>query len=411
MTLEELLLNAARATSSSEALARKVAAQLRVSSKATPELSQLSADLEAGLTRRWRTLKPLDLGCARAAVNGLAAMKHGVSDERASMSRWAVLDAENEKKAVDRYGQGRWRCPRCGSQRIDDEHTARDTQRYSQLLCDACGMTGDGLDGAASLQPWRLVRWRRLTGRPREWSRRSMSISPAGPKTVENSRPPISAGVVVPTWVLKAVPDDSQANKWSNEGVELLKQGKPKEALVLFERALAQPKDERTDRASLLNRKGVALSRLGDQPQAIINFAQSGLPNAIYNEGVSTLKIAIADSGQLDAYKADRASIDPNKLDATKVDYALNSLKRAVLTNNGFFSELAKGDADWAPLANIPTFRALVGLPALPATSVGASGQSAFTAPPLHATTPEAPSPEAARANSGAARPLGFDAE
>lgn len=71
------------------------------------------------------------------------------------MVKHAETDAGLERTALERYGEGPWRCARCGSQRVDDEHTGRAGMRFMQLLCDACGAVVDGMDGDASLVAWR----------------------------------------------------------------------------------------------------------------------------------------------------------------------------------------------------------------------------------------------------------------
>jgi predicted nucleic-acid-binding Zn-ribbon protein len=49
-----------------------------------------------------------------------------------------------------------WRCPRCGSRRIDEQHTdGTGFGRYIDVMCEACGLT-DGFDaGAPDESTWR----------------------------------------------------------------------------------------------------------------------------------------------------------------------------------------------------------------------------------------------------------------
>jgi hypothetical protein len=154
MTLTQLLEAAAKAAGALPALARQVAVQLAKSPDSTPEVERLAAELAHGLPARWPKLKTDALAAARAALFGLDAMIREGEDTRALMPKLQASDAKKEQESVQRYGAGRWRCPRCGSQRVDDEHTERGDVRFTQLLCDACGAVGDGFDGAPGLAKW-----------------------------------------------------------------------------------------------------------------------------------------------------------------------------------------------------------------------------------------------------------------
>src|SRR5258706_2379539 len=81
----------------------------------------------------------------------------------------------------------------------------------------------------------------------------------------------------VPTWVFKPVANDTAANRESNQAVQLMKDGKPGEALKLLAHALALPKEDATDTAALYNRSGVALNRMGDQAGAIAMFQKADI--------------------------------------------------------------------------------------------------------------------------------------
>src|SRR5207244_6261037 len=134
------------------------------------------------------------------------------------------------------------------------------------------------------------------------------------------------------------VPNDTQANRESNQAVALLKDGNPQAALDLIRHALTLPKDDATDTAALYNRAGVSLNRLGDQTAAIEMFRKAGSPPATYNEGVSTLKVAIAQSGQLEAFTKDKASVDASRLDPSAVAQSLALLQKAVSANGEVFT-------------------------------------------------------------------------
>lgn len=206
-----------------------------------------------------------------------------------------------------------------------------------------------------------------------------MAIGAVGVKAVDGQKS--ASAVNVPTWVFKAVADDTRANKLSNQGVALLKGGDPRGALRLFEQALALPAEKGTDKSALINRMGVAYNRLGDHAKAIQQFDRASdggkYPPATYNKAVSTLKAAIADSGQWDAFTKDKASVDVSKLDKTEVKLAVELLAEAVDANGEFFTKMAREDTDWAPLLQVPALREVIGLEKLPATN-GASPTSAF---------------------------------
>ena len=207
-----------------------------------------------------------------------------------------------------------------------------------------------------------------------------MAIASVGVKQVDSQR--AATGVSVPTWVFKPVADDTRANRMSNQAVQLLKSGDPRGALRLLDEALALPAEKGTDLAALQNRKGVAYNRLGEHTKAIAQFdlasAQGAYPPAVYNKAVSSLKSAIADSGQWEAFSADKASVDPSKLDGARVAQALDLLKQAVGANGEFFSKMAREDTDWSPLLQLPALRELIGLEPMQATT--ASVASTFAA-------------------------------
>jgi hypothetical protein len=155
MTWEQVLLAAAKATGVSEATAKAVQAQLAKGPRETKEVAALLAALDAALRAKWKALAPEPLATARAAVWSLEQLLREGDDPRETMVQKASVDAEREAAAIERYGEGTWQCARCGSQRIEDEHTGRDRMRFIQLLCDACGASGDGSDGDASLEAWK----------------------------------------------------------------------------------------------------------------------------------------------------------------------------------------------------------------------------------------------------------------
>ena len=221
-----------------------------------------------------------------------------------------------------------------------------------------------------------------------------MGIGAVGVKAVDGQKG--ANAVNVPTWVFKPVTDDTRANKLSNQGLALLKSGDNRGALRLFEQALALPLEKGTDRPALLNRMGVAYNRLGDQAKAIAQFDRASdggkYPPATYNKAVSTLKAAIADSGQWDAFTKDKGSIDVSKLDKTEVKLAVALLAEAVDANGEFFTKMARADTDWAPLMKLPELRELIGLERLPGTT-GASATSAFA----NGTLQQPPAQDAAK--------------
>ena len=155
MTLEQLLLSAAKAAGVAEPSARAALKSLGKSAAATPEVRAFTTALADGLTARWSKLDETQLAAGRAAVSGLERLVREGYDTRENMLKLAEHDAANEKRAKDRYGDGPWRCARCGSERIDDEHTGRAGQRFMQLMCDACGAVIDGMDGDPALEAWR----------------------------------------------------------------------------------------------------------------------------------------------------------------------------------------------------------------------------------------------------------------
>jgi hypothetical protein len=191
---------------------------------------------------------------------------------------------------------------------------------------------------------------------------------------------PKSQAAAVPTWVFKAVPNDTEGNTLSNQAVDLLKQGNAGGAIELLKKALAlNDTSGKTDVGTIFNRLGVAYNRLDDQGEALRQFQNAktavfeqtggGFPPASYNTGVSVLKQAIAESGQGANFKADKASVNPALLDPRAISTALESLGEAIKGNADMFKKMAREDTDWAPLVNDAKFRALVDLPARVATT------------------------------------------
>jgi predicted RNA-binding Zn-ribbon protein involved in translation (DUF1610 family) len=49
---------------------------------------------------------------------------------------------------------GHWRCPRCGSREIDEQHTDGLDRRYVELLCESCNFYGSFHHGDAGEKEW-----------------------------------------------------------------------------------------------------------------------------------------------------------------------------------------------------------------------------------------------------------------
>ncbi len=209
-----------------------------------------------------------------------------------------------------------------------------------------------------------------------------MSLAPIKAKGVDTNAKP--GGAQVPTWLFKAVPDDTRANRMSNQAVAMLKNGDARGALQLLEQAAKLPGEKGTDAAALQNRIGVAWNRLGEHDKALAAFDKAGekYPPALYNKAVSTLKAAIAESGQWEAFTANKGSVSLELLDPKELDKAVDLLGKAVGSNRELFSKMAREDGDWAPLLESPKFRALAGLEPLKKgqTVTGASGASGYAA-------------------------------
>jgi hypothetical protein len=162
----EVLKTAGEATPLSiEAASRLIAAfshgDLRAALAADGRRLELQALLENTDLRR---LTPRVRVAARAALRTLPrasrAVLAGVQDEgiladvQGELERRARTDSTEEQRAVELGGQ--LCCPRCASARVDEWRTDRGSDRYTQLLCLACGRFGDWMRGAFQEASWEV---------------------------------------------------------------------------------------------------------------------------------------------------------------------------------------------------------------------------------------------------------------
>jgi uncharacterized protein (DUF983 family) len=57
--------------------------------------------------------------------------------------------------ASDVLRAARWRCPRCGSHRVDEQHTDALTVRFIELMCEACALYAGFDAGSPDEAAWR----------------------------------------------------------------------------------------------------------------------------------------------------------------------------------------------------------------------------------------------------------------
>jgi len=215
----------------------------------------------------------------------------------------------------------------------------------------------------------------------------------------------------VPTWVF--VPLGMKAGRLPPHILQRLKSGDTDGALKLLGEALKKPGLGALDTAVLHNGVGVALNRQGKHEEAIAAFDRAGeqYPPATYNKAVSTLKAAIAESGQWEAFTKNKGSVSLELLDAKQVDRAVELLGKAVGKNKEFFAKMAREDSDWAPLLELPRFRELAALEPLKKThavagSAGTPGTSGYADGPATAPVKRE---EEQKAYARAQKSLGFE--
>ena len=153
-SVQDVLLVASRGSAALETQARKVAAGLTATPLSTASVEAFVTALAKSLPPAAEGVEADQLGAVRAALKGLREFVR-LGTPLKNIVDEAVADEGKESATRSVYGDEGWRCPRCGSARVREEHTDRDVKktRFVQLFCEACGNCEDGTE----LQRWRPV--------------------------------------------------------------------------------------------------------------------------------------------------------------------------------------------------------------------------------------------------------------
>ncbi len=121
-SVQDVLLAASEGSVALEAQARKVAAGLAATPVSTALIEAFVTALSKSLPAAGEGLSPDQLGAARAALKGLREFVRLGTPVKNIVDE-AVADAGKESATRSVYGDEGWRCPRCGSARVREEHT------------------------------------------------------------------------------------------------------------------------------------------------------------------------------------------------------------------------------------------------------------------------------------------------
>ena len=153
-SVQDVLLAASRGSAALEAQAHEVAAGLAATPVSTALIEAFVTALATSLPAGGAGVAADQLGATRAALKGLGEFVR-LGTPLKNIVDEALADAGQESATRSVYGDKGWRCPRCGSARVREEHTDRDVKqgRFVQLLCEACGDSEDGTE----LERWQGV--------------------------------------------------------------------------------------------------------------------------------------------------------------------------------------------------------------------------------------------------------------